>query len=214
MDCKKELPNCTYSWFYCLFTLTFHGRVPVSPYSIKFVQRGLTERADFEGSIPRVGRGFTVLSFDLNYRLTGWLLTVVMTALLRGSPAVCSGLHVSHTNLFNYVLTLWVRPTFWVWRERKTRYWLVKVDSWWRGERRGQGSPILENATDHFTYWPLASGCDFTVGPQRKKIVPTRRQCSSWCLFITVYTTAHQRSLFQTTRIQSTPTHQLPQNPF
>jgi hypothetical protein len=47
-----------------LFTLLFHGRVPVSPlipYNIKFVQRGFTERAVFEERIPRVGRGFAIL---------------------------------------------------------------------------------------------------------------------------------------------------------
>jgi hypothetical protein len=49
---------------FSLFTLTFHGRVPVSPlipYNIKFVQRGFTERAAFEERIPRVGREFTVV---------------------------------------------------------------------------------------------------------------------------------------------------------
>jgi hypothetical protein len=48
---------------FCLFTLTFHGRVPVSPlipYSTKFIQRGFTERAGFEERIPRAGRGFCI----------------------------------------------------------------------------------------------------------------------------------------------------------
>jgi hypothetical protein len=47
---------------FCLFTLTFHGRFPVSPlipYNIKFVQRGFTERAAFEEHTPRVGLGFS-----------------------------------------------------------------------------------------------------------------------------------------------------------
>lgn len=50
------------------------------------------------------------ISSNSNYRLADFL-TVVMTALLRGSPLVCSRLHESHTNL-HYNLTLWVRPTF------------------------------------------------------------------------------------------------------
>jgi hypothetical protein len=53
-----------YLRFSCLFTSTFHGRVPVSPlipYNIKFVQRGFTERAAFEERISHVGRGFTVI---------------------------------------------------------------------------------------------------------------------------------------------------------
>jgi hypothetical protein len=46
-----------------LSTMTYHGRAPVLPlipYSIKFIQRGFTERAAFEERIPHVGRGFTV----------------------------------------------------------------------------------------------------------------------------------------------------------
>lgn len=75
------------------------------------------------------------------------------------------------TASFHYVLILWARPTFWqseaqitIWRERKARYWLVKVGSWWRGERRGQGSPILENVTSLTDLFLLA---DFTVGRLR-----------------------------------------------
>jgi hypothetical protein len=48
--------------FFCLFTLTFHCRFPVSPlfpYNIEFVQRGFTERVAFEERIPFVGRGFS-----------------------------------------------------------------------------------------------------------------------------------------------------------
>jgi hypothetical protein len=39
---------------FCYFTLTFHGRVPVSPlfpYNTNFVQRRFTERAAFEKRI-------------------------------------------------------------------------------------------------------------------------------------------------------------------
>jgi hypothetical protein len=48
--------------FFCLFTLTFLGHVPVSsliPYTIKFVESGFTEPAAFEKRIPRVEQRFT-----------------------------------------------------------------------------------------------------------------------------------------------------------
>jgi hypothetical protein len=41
----------TLHYFYCLFNLILHGRVPASPltpYNINFVQHGFTERATFE----------------------------------------------------------------------------------------------------------------------------------------------------------------------
>jgi hypothetical protein len=54
---------------FCSFTLTFNGRVPVSPlipYNIKLVQRGFTERAAFEERIPHIGREFTAFTCYTN----------------------------------------------------------------------------------------------------------------------------------------------------
>jgi hypothetical protein len=57
---------CSIFIYFCIFTWIFHGRAPVIPlipYNIKFVQRGFTESAAFEKSIPHFGQRFTVLKF-------------------------------------------------------------------------------------------------------------------------------------------------------
>jgi hypothetical protein len=51
--------ECHQVYLFFLFTLAFHGRVPVTPlipYNVKFIQRGFTERAAFDERIPRAGR--------------------------------------------------------------------------------------------------------------------------------------------------------------
>jgi hypothetical protein len=81
-----------YLRFYCLFTLTSDGRVPVSPlipYNIKFVQRGFSERTAFEEGIPRAGRGFTV-----NF--------IVNTSRPTRDPKTCIFFNTSICNLFMY----------------------------------------------------------------------------------------------------------------
>jgi hypothetical protein len=48
---------------FCLFILTFHGRVPVSlltPHNIKFVHRGFTESVASVERLPCGGRGFII----------------------------------------------------------------------------------------------------------------------------------------------------------
>jgi hypothetical protein len=55
---------------FCLFTLTFDGRVPVSPfiaYTIKFVQRGFTEGVERN---PHAGRGLAAGQYQSHRMLT------------------------------------------------------------------------------------------------------------------------------------------------
>jgi hypothetical protein len=59
---------------FLLLALTFHGRVPVSPltpYNIKFVQRGFTERAAFEERIPALDEGLLYFSLGAQYKTRG-----------------------------------------------------------------------------------------------------------------------------------------------
>jgi len=85
---------------------------------------------------------------------TWWLCGVARPSILLGSM---------NCSLFPCVLTLWARPTFWqsdvirsLERARDSLLAGERLDTLWRGESRGQGSPILENVTDQFiyvTYW-------------------------------------------------------------